>query len=480
MNRKAHAVIALLLLLIPFLSNAQELMGISNSNFAGNMGIFMNPSSIVMAPYKSEFNILSGDIFLDNNYIYLKKNSQAVVKTITGEVVPSERFGDYYTVIAKRGYASGWLMGPAYIKNNNNQAWGLHVAVKTAASVNDLPYHIAKFGYEGFDYELQHNVNYTTGLFKSAGLGWAEIGGTYARVLTKNPNDKHIIKAGISLNYLVGSFGIYANPESIEYMVPDAHTLIVNNLTATYGHSSPIDGEHLFNDLMKIRGRGVSASLGFTYINNLNHAGYDCYESADSEKKYNYMMGVSLIDFGYIHFSSEDTRTFAYENNSTYWAGIDSTKLTNLFSFDTLLSNRFYGSPLASQSGKEFRVYLPSAASLQFDYCIAPKYYANATIIQRVPVADIRVQRPNQAAVSLRYETRRTEVALPLTFFEYSKPHLGLAVRYGMLMLGTDRLGTYLGLWDATGIDFFFGIKFSRCESGKGKGKRRSKTGCDI
>jgi hypothetical protein len=71
-------------------------------------------------------------------------------------------------------------------------------------------------------------------------------------------------------------------------------------------------------------------------------------------------------------------------------------------------------------------------------------------------------------------------VALPLTFFEYSKPHLGLAVRYGMLVLGTDRLGTYLGLWDATGIDFFFGIKFSRCESGKGKGKRRSKTGCDI
>jgi len=73
MNRKAHAVTALLLLLIPFLSNAQELMGISNSNFAGNMGIFMNPSSIVMAPYKSEFNILSGDVFLDNNYIYLKK-----------------------------------------------------------------------------------------------------------------------------------------------------------------------------------------------------------------------------------------------------------------------------------------------------------------------------------------------------------------------------------------------------------------------
>ncbi|MBK7851504.1 MAG: hypothetical protein IPJ66_10310 [Bacteroidetes bacterium] len=35
--------------------------GISNSNYSGNMGIFLNPATIVGAPYKYEFNIIAGD-----------------------------------------------------------------------------------------------------------------------------------------------------------------------------------------------------------------------------------------------------------------------------------------------------------------------------------------------------------------------------------------------------------------------------------
>jgi len=480
MKLKVHIVAAIFLLLIPFFSKAQEILGISNSNFAGNMGIFLNPSSIVLAPYKSELHFVSGDIFFDNNYLYLKKRSQAFIKTIKGDAVSSDHFGDYYTETPdKRAYASAWLMGPAYIKNNNKFAWGLHIAVKTTTSANDVPYHVAKFIYEGFDYIPQHGIDYTSGPFKSASLGWAEIGGTYARVLKRSRSDNHIIKAGITLNYLVGSYGIFMNPESAEYNIPDAHTLVVNKLTANYGHSSPIDGDQLLSDLLKVRGRGVSATFGFTYINNLNMAGYDCYEKGDNEKKYNYRLGFSFIDFGYIHFNSKGTRTFAYENNSTYWPGIDTTKFYNLFSFDTLLSNRFYGSPLAAQSGNEFTVYLPSALSLQLDYCIAPRYYANATMIYNVPVSGIYVHRAKQAAIAFRYETRKKEVSLPLTFFAYSKPHLGLAFRYGILVLGTDRLGTYMGLWDATGIDFYFGIKLSGCGRSNGK-KYKSKTGCDI
>lgn len=37
--------------------------GIAHSNFAGNMGIEMNPASIATMPYRFEFNILSGDVF---------------------------------------------------------------------------------------------------------------------------------------------------------------------------------------------------------------------------------------------------------------------------------------------------------------------------------------------------------------------------------------------------------------------------------
>lgn len=45
------------------LTFSREMNGIAHSNFAGNMGIEMDPASIATMPYRFEFNILSGDIF---------------------------------------------------------------------------------------------------------------------------------------------------------------------------------------------------------------------------------------------------------------------------------------------------------------------------------------------------------------------------------------------------------------------------------
>src|SRR4051812_19109176 len=47
----------------------QEMWGIANSNYAGNMGMHLNPASMVGAPYKYEINLVAGDFFFDNNYL---------------------------------------------------------------------------------------------------------------------------------------------------------------------------------------------------------------------------------------------------------------------------------------------------------------------------------------------------------------------------------------------------------------------------
>src|SRR6266481_5811765 len=65
----------LFLLLFSHLCTAQEMCGIANSNYAGNMGVHLNPASIVGAPYKYEINLIAGDFFVDNNYVYLTKFS---------------------------------------------------------------------------------------------------------------------------------------------------------------------------------------------------------------------------------------------------------------------------------------------------------------------------------------------------------------------------------------------------------------------
>src|SRR5688572_10671840 len=88
---------------------AQETWGAGHSNFAGIMGLGLNPSSIVDAPYSSEFGLLSVDIFADNNYIYLKKGYGVFNSTSTTEGSNSDHgaTGDNYTADPlKKAYAS--------------------------------------------------------------------------------------------------------------------------------------------------------------------------------------------------------------------------------------------------------------------------------------------------------------------------------------------------------------------------------------
>ncbi len=474
---KKFSVIVILIFIFRCQAIAQETWGIANSNFAGNMGIFLNPSSIVGAPYKYEFNLLSGDVFEDNNYIYLKKNSGAFGKAISGETISDDRIDDYYTPTPpKRAYTSAYLMGPSYIRNKGNTAWGIHLAIRNGISANKVPYHLAKFIYEGFDYAPQHGTNYTSGPFKSAALGWGEIGGTYAKVINRW-GEKNLLTAGVTANFLLGSYGIFVNAKSVDYIVPNSQLLIVNNLDAEYGHSPPDDRDNIFSDLLKIRGYGGSITLGITYINGRNRGAYDCNQTADNLKKYNYRLGFSLLDFGMISFGKKGTRKLLIDNRPAYWPGIDTVNFYNWFYMDTMLSNRFYGNPAESRVDNKIKVFTPSAASIQFDYCLKPKYYLNASLVQRIPLNAYTVRRPNQVALTVRYETRKFEVDFPLSFFEYKQLALGASIRYGILVVGTDRLGTFTGLFDSTGFDFFFGFKWTMCDK---PFRKKNQTGCDF
>ncbi|HNU48185.1 MAG TPA: hypothetical protein PKM40_05090, partial [Bacteroidia bacterium] len=78
------------------LSYGQEMNGIAHSNFAGNMGIEMNPASIATMPYRFEFNILSGDIFFQNDYIYFPASDIPTGKFARFEPLRHEDYSDHY------------------------------------------------------------------------------------------------------------------------------------------------------------------------------------------------------------------------------------------------------------------------------------------------------------------------------------------------------------------------------------------------
>src|SRR6478752_10235393 len=105
-------------------ASAQEMWGFSNSNYSGNMGIFLNPSTIVGAPYSYEINVLAADIFAQNNYIYFPKSNRIVLNSMLGRQTEGKAEKDIFTTTSEYGFGRLLVIGPSYINSKKrDRAW---------------------------------------------------------------------------------------------------------------------------------------------------------------------------------------------------------------------------------------------------------------------------------------------------------------------------------------------------------------------
>ena len=119
-----------LLILITHFSYGQEMWGISNSNYSGNMGIFLNPSTIVGAPYKYEINIVAADFFAENSYIYFPQDKHIVWNSITGNNEPGKNYSYMYWRRANRRCHSKRFWTYAYYRSELYQEqWRLGLGI---------------------------------------------------------------------------------------------------------------------------------------------------------------------------------------------------------------------------------------------------------------------------------------------------------------------------------------------------------------
>ncbi len=442
---------------------AQEMWGIANSNFAGNMGVELNPASIAFMPYDYEINIISGDIFFWNDYLYMKPGSFPIGRIMKGETKQGN-WSDHYDNKDKNAYGNLLLKGPAIVYRNGKTAYGAHMSIRGIFSARDVNTHLAKFLFEGSDYSPQWKTDYNTTPYRAAGLAFGEIGITLSQQISKSK--LAATSAGITLNYLYGMDGLYIRSNNMQYRYDDESMFYLNSLDADYGHALPNDKA---GNYMARRGSGFSTTMGVQYVQNLNPAAYHAGASEKRIRKYLYKAGITLIDLGYINFNRQ-AKVYTYENASAVWPGFDTTDINGINHAGEVISTKIYDNPTQGLTGHNFKTYLPTAASAQVDACITPVFYTNVSVIHPIMQSDKSVRREKQVSLTPRYETRRFEAALPLSVYEYKTFRFGIALRYGILVIGTDYLNSPLGITEFNGADFYFGIKYA---SDKNGGRRR-------
>ncbi len=471
--KKLFTLLLLLLLLLTCsytISSAQDMFGIANSNYAGLNGIDLNPSSIVDSRLGFDLNLITVGITADNNYLYIPKSNLSFFgfKKIADD---AQNKGTGYTDaknypgdVNKNFNLSLLVRGPSVMFHVGKNWFGITLDARAAVDISNLNYSAAKFGYEtaGLKYAPLQNQLLNSGAFSVGTMVWSEIGVTYGREIINN--EKNYLKGAITVKKLTGYAAAYARTDGFDYKV-DSNTINFYGANAQYGHS--------FNDSPKgqslgglSNGSGWGFDIGFTYEYrpNFQTGQYEMDGKRldnPEENKYKWKVGVSMLDIGHINFN-KNAEAFNTGGNNGTWVGWDTVKFKNITDYDTTLSSVFYNSQLASNNGKhQFDMALPHALSLQFDYQVTRYVYANATMIQKITTGGPGVVAANNLAITPRFEKNWMDVAVPISYYSYSQFRIGLALRLGSFIIGSDKFGSILGLSDLGGMDFYTSLKFS-------------------
>lgn len=461
---------------------SQEMLGIMNSNYSGVNSMIINPANSGVSREPISVNLLAGDVFINSNYFYIHKKDYSFLNLFKVEMsdpqymyiydYPEFFFKDtvqYYdykkNVDPKQMYFNFRIVGPSFIIRKGNHAFSLMTGFRNAASVEDVPYDAANFAFRGQDFAPQHNIEYNHGMFRFAALSWIELGLGYTYTFYKD--QKSEISAGVMVKGLMATGGAYGVIDNVDYMVPNHDSIYFYNMNATLVLDLPMDyatNQFQVGDPL-IRGWGASIDLGLNYQIRgepiLGNSGsYN--QNREFEEDYLWKFGLSAIDFGKIFFNkSVEYHEFRNVQN-VLWSGLSNFHPESIQSFLRSASYHLLGDSLASITGKSaFGVFLPSAVSFQGDYYFGKDIFLNATFLQGIRIGQPSVRRPSLLALTPRYETENFEVNLPVSLYDFRDPAIGLAIRVYSLIIGTEKLGTFLNLTDVRGMDFYFSIGFN-------------------
>jgi len=448
------------------------MLGTALGNYSGINAVQLNPSSMHNSKSWLDIHLVSGDFFLQNNYLYLSK-SEFIIWDIfkPGFTLPThdEDYGTevrsfyrYDNTRGKDAFINLRINGPGAMLIWRDHAFGLHTAVRSVTSLHNIPYDLANFLYLGLNYKLQQNINYTSDKrFFVSQMSWLEVGLSYAyKVYARGFNR---IDAGISVKRLFGLTGAYIVSDEVDYLVLDDSTLQVNNLRAEYGFSLPIDYNSnsiatVTDPLFSGGGWGFDFGATFTRLKKPHQKQYFDKLCGQQYEDYLYRIGIALIDIGGITFKDR-AQKHAIDNQSSYWEDLNSFEFQTVNQLMDTISYQFYGDPAASYQDDRFTMWLPSALSVQFDYHHYRNWYVNSSLILPFQMSRASLARPAQVAITPRYESYWFEANLPISLYDWYQLRMGLSLRFYFLTIGTEKLGTYFGLSNFNGMDVYFSIK---------------------
>ena len=436
---------------------AQRYNGFIHSGFSGIIGAKTQPASIAGSPYKYDISFLNGSFYVGNNAFHLDKTleSPSLVRPINGQ----EKF---LHASLELGGLSGFITLP------KKQAVGFQYSIRGVGSIrNGSPEIIEQFN--RFDLPpFVSTAPMDQQLEMSVGV-WQEIGLTYAKVFEEDKVNRW--KVGGTLKLVNSYGGAYLDLKDLDLNV-DSVTNERNFelIDVQYGYSDNLDAFDFFDgtESFKIPKKtdfSPAFDLGVIYERKLDRRD-PSYENGTRYKRditYAFRLGVSITDIGILRLD-HGTASSSFSGILPSGGSVDAAqKLVGIGSVRDL-TDSLATVALSSQNIGSFSMALPTQLHINYDHNLGNHFFinANASIdISTLVPADHRLNYPHSFTVTPRWEKGKRGLYMPFYYDMTGTFHAGLGMRFGMLTLGTQHLGTFISKKPGAG-GFFFSINLSK------------------
>ncbi|NOX86288.1 MAG: hypothetical protein GXO86_10050 [Chlorobi bacterium] len=443
--------------------------GLVFSNYSGVSGIMINPALMTGSKVFLDINVVGVSNFVENDMIFFPAGEKILSQVLTfdtidlnnGDFKYNRNYSYFNNTNDKYIYTDVRIMGPSVMLQAGKHAFALSTAIRSVHAGNNIPYQVPIVMYEGIEDENYFGKNLYDKNYSFASMTWSEINLSYAVNYYERYGNRFTF--GATLKGLFGHEGGYLAIKELDYMIIDKHTVQFNNANTEVGVALPVNYEtNEFEIKPVIRGYGIGLDLGFVYTRKVSKINQSSEKRLCSKpySDYVYMIGISLLDIGAISFN-KNTEKHVFDNVGVYWEHYDTTHYEGISNIFQNYSNAFYGDPGASYASDRIRIALPTVLSFQFDYHLYKNFYLAALWNQPVKFQLNQLYQPSQFAIIPRYENRFIGVSLPVSIFNYRQPRIGMALRIYSFTIGTEKIGSWLGFNDFTGMDFYFSFKIS-------------------
>ncbi len=417
-------------------ATAQRYYGISNSNYAGINGLYINPAKISDNRLKADIQLFSGNAMLNQNYGYVPK-----FKNITQSFFDNK---DLTFTNSNRKDNIGFdvlveLRGPSFMfQLNKKSAIGLLTRARIVGSGRGISNNLFTLINDGVkDLKLANGTEFNSGKVNIGINSFSETGIVYGRELMNN--GQHFLKGGLTVKKYNG-----IDFSSIRFN--DFRVKLIDTSISRVEFQGGIEASKSFtndnfdnispgNIFSGGKGSGVGFGVGFEY----EMRDGDPISTARYENKYKFKLGVSIQDIGSMKYKS----TVDQENYSINMNGpkvVSRVDTANLEFEDVTTYFKTIPGVTAVKNNNATKVKAPTTVTLYGDVRLSNHVYLNALFVGGL-VGDktAGTRMPFQAVVTPRFESKVFDFGLPIAYNGLSKDvKAGLGLRIGFLFLGSD------------------------------------------